>query len=171
MKDHLRDLINHCLWADDVLWQSIAALPAAQEDASLFIRQHHIHLVQHAFLSVLQGTRPDIRKPEDFASLAALKDWWLDFKIDIMRLMDTVSDERLDEAVTIPWFRNPPCVVTVEQALTQVAMHSHYHRGQNATRLRDLGGNPQLTDYIVWLWKHAGETRLGKVGGQQAGKE
>jgi uncharacterized damage-inducible protein DinB len=32
-------------------------------------------------------------------------------------------------------------------------MHSHYHRGQNATRLRELGGTPPTTDYIVWLWK------------------
>ncbi len=26
-------------------------------------------------------------------------------------------------------------------------------RGQNATRLRELGGEPPLTDYIAWLWK------------------
>ena len=32
-------------------------------------------------------------------------------------------------------------------------MHSHYHRGQNATRLRELGGEPPMTDLIVWYWK------------------
>jgi uncharacterized damage-inducible protein DinB len=32
-------------------------------------------------------------------------------------------------------------------------MHSHYHRGQNATRLRELGGEPPPTDLIVWYWK------------------
>jgi uncharacterized damage-inducible protein DinB len=32
-------------------------------------------------------------------------------------------------------------------------MHSHFHRGQNATRLRELGGEPPTTDYIFWLWK------------------
>ena len=35
----------------------------------------------------------------------------------------------------------------------QAAMHSHYHRGQNATRLRELGGVPPMTDFIVWLHK------------------
>ena len=30
-------------------------------------------------------------------------------------------------------------------------MHSHYHRGQNATRFRELGGEPPMTDFIVWL--------------------
>ena len=28
-----------------------------------------------------------------------------------------------------------------------------YHRGQNATRLRELGGEPPLTDFVAWLWK------------------
>jgi uncharacterized damage-inducible protein DinB len=32
-------------------------------------------------------------------------------------------------------------------------MHSHYHRGQNATRLRELGGDPPGTDLITWIWK------------------
>ena len=32
-------------------------------------------------------------------------------------------------------------------------MHSHYHRGQNATRLRELGAEPPGTDLIVWYWK------------------
>ena len=43
--------------------------------------------------------------------------------------------------------------ISIRQALTQAAMHSHYHRGQNATRLRELGGTPPMTDFIVWLHK------------------
>jgi uncharacterized damage-inducible protein DinB len=30
-------------------------------------------------------------------------------------------------------------------------MHSHYHRGQNAARLRELEGVPPGTDFIEWL--------------------
>ena len=60
---------------------------------------------------------------------------------------------RLDEYIDIPWFKDPPLSITVTEALTQCAMHSHYHRGQNATRLRELGGEPPLTDLIGWYWK------------------
>jgi hypothetical protein len=49
--------------------------------------------------------------------------------------------------------KDPPLTITVAEALTQCAMHSHYHRGQNATRLRDLGGEPPPTDLIYWQWK------------------
>jgi len=63
------------------------------------------------------------------------------------------SDERLAVSIAIPWFTDPPLSLTVAEALTQAAMHTHYHRGQNATRLRELGGEPPMTDYIYWLWK------------------
>jgi hypothetical protein len=29
-----------------------------------------------------------------------------------------------------------------------------YHRGQVATRLRERGGEPPLTDFIAWIWMH-----------------
>jgi uncharacterized damage-inducible protein DinB len=43
--------------------------------------------------------------------------------------------------------------LTVTEALTQCDMHSQHHRGQNATRLRELGGEPPPTDLIFWYWK------------------
>ena len=57
-----------------------------------------------------------------------------------------------EEIIEVPWFR-PPAKISIRQALTQAAMHSHYHRGQNATRLRELGGVPPMTDFIAWLHK------------------
>ncbi len=60
------------------------------------------------------------------------------------------SPARLKEMIEVPWFQ-PPLKISVRHALTQAAMHSHYHRGQNATRLRELGGVPPGTDFIVWL--------------------
>jgi uncharacterized damage-inducible protein DinB len=40
-------------------------------------------------------------------------------------------------------------------------MHSHYHRGQNATRLRELGGVPPGTDFIEWLREGQPSARWG----------
>ena len=59
----------------------------------------------------------------------------------------------LERRIGIPWFTNPPLELSVREGLTQVAMHSHYHRGQNATRLRELGGNPPGIDLITWIRK------------------
>ena len=42
--------------------------------------------------------------------------------------------------------------VDVRQALLQIASHSTYHRGQINTRIRELGGEPPLVDYVAWVW-------------------
>jgi uncharacterized damage-inducible protein DinB len=72
---------------------------------------------------------------------------------DALALVGSINDERLQTIVRVPWFKEPPLSLQVSQALLQAAMHGHYHRGQNATRLRELGGEPPLTDLIVWYWK------------------
>jgi uncharacterized damage-inducible protein DinB len=36
--------------------------------------------------------------------------------------------------------------------MIQVATHSTYHRGQVNARLREVGGEPPLVDYIAWIW-------------------
>jgi len=46
------------------------------------------------------------------------------------------------------------------EALTQMAMHSQWHRGQNATRLRELGAQPPTVDLIAWYWKGRPSARL-----------
>jgi len=74
----------------------------------------------------------------------------------MMAKIGELDDARLAETIEVPWFK-PPLNISVRHALTQAAMHSHYHRGQNATRLRELGGVPPGTDFIEWL-------RQGKPG-------
>jgi uncharacterized damage-inducible protein DinB len=45
-----------------------------------------------------------------------------------------------------------PVNPTVAETMLQVAMHTTYHRGQLNKRLRELGGEPPLIDFIVWIW-------------------
>ena len=154
MNGLLSDLFAHQSWADAEHWKAFEAFPKALEDEAIRKRLYHIHLVQHAFSAI---ARKDASfKPAslaDFATMAALKQYAMDFHRDIAALVKNISEAQLAEEVKIPWFNNPPLTLSVERALLQAAMHSHYHRGQNATRLRELGGEPPLTDFIVWYWK------------------
>lgn len=38
----------------------------------------------------------------------------------------------------------------IEELLTQLFGHSWYHRGQIASLVRGLGGEPAVTDYVFW---------------------
>jgi uncharacterized damage-inducible protein DinB len=92
-------------------------------------------------------------KPEDFPAFDDLLRYSRAYHGEVRAFLAGVGDARLEEPVTIQWFKDPPLTLTVTEALTQGAMHSHYHRGQNAVILRELGGEPPTTDLIVWHWK------------------
>src|SRR6476469_5663473 len=155
MNPLLRDFLGHQAWADAQLWRAIEAHPPAARDAALRNRLHHIHIVQRAFVWAV-GDRAaafTTTTPEEFPSLMELKQFARGSHDLIDRLVGGVSEARLEQTIAVPWFTDPPLSLTVTEALTQCAMHSHYHRGQNATRLRELGGEPPLTDLIAWYWK------------------
>src|SRR5262249_21848985 len=66
-----------------------------------------------------------------------------------MEWMSTITEADLDrrlESALIPDFS-----CSVEQALTQICLHSQGHRVQCAARIRQLGGLPPQTDFIRWV--------------------
>ena len=154
MPSYLDELYAHQEWADAEHWRAFEAHSPALEDKAIRERLLHIHLVQHAFLWIT-GRRSEpfaSKKIEDFPSMADLKTYGREGLSQLDELLKNTSAGRLEEMIEVIWFV-PPAKITVAQALTQAAMHSHYHRAQNATRLRELGGVPPTTDFIVWLHK------------------
>jgi len=154
MSSYLDELYSHQEWADAEHWRSFEAHSPALEDKAVRERLHHIHLVQHAFLWVT-GTRTEPFancKLEEFSGISDLKKYAQEGLSRLNDFVKSLESARADEIIEIPWFR-PPAKISIRQALTQAAMHSHYHRGQNATRLRELGGVPPMTDFIAWLHK------------------
>jgi uncharacterized damage-inducible protein DinB len=152
LTSYLDELYAHQEWADAEHWRAFEAHPASLEDKAIRERLLHIHQVQHAFLWVT-GPRTagfEFKGLEDFHSMADLKKYAQRGLQEMRELLNKTDQARMEELIEVPWFK-PPAKISVRQALTQAAMHSHYHRGQNATRLRELGGVPPMTDFIVWL--------------------
>ena len=152
MSTYLHELFAHQQWADAEHWRVFEAHPGALTDKALYERLYHIHVVQHAFLWIT-GARIekfDHKKLEEFADPAALKRYAQQGLADLDERLKSVTADGLEEIIEIVWFK-PPLKISRRHALMQAAMHSHYHRGQNATRLRELGGVPPGTDFIVWL--------------------
>lgn len=152
MASYLDELYAHQEWADAEHWRAFEAHPATLEDKAIRERLLHIHLVQHAFLWIT-GPRTvpfASRKIEEFPTMVDLKAYGREGLTQLNELLKNSSPARVEEIIEVIWFR-PPAKITVAQALTQAAMHSHYHRAQNATRVRELGGVPPNTDFITWL--------------------
>jgi len=145
------------------MWDAIGAHFAARKDKAIHDRLHHIHLVQRVFTwGVRQdGTQFNLTKPDDFADFDELLSYAASGHAETRQLLESITDEKLAMPIKIPWFQDPPLTISVTEALTQCAMHSHHHRGQNATRLRELGGAPPSADLIVWYWKGRPALSLG----------
>jgi uncharacterized damage-inducible protein DinB len=154
MNAYIEELYAHQEWADAEHWRAFEANPAALADKAICERLVHIHQVQYAFLW-MAGPRTsgfEFKKLEDFSGMADLKSYAHKYHSAVRELLRQLDQTALEEILDAPWF-NPPVKLSRRQALMQAAMHSHYHRGQNATRLRELGGVPPMTDFIIWLRK------------------
>lgn len=42
---------------------------------------------------------------------------------------------------------------TVEESVIQIVLHTAHQRAQLCTRLRELGAEPPLVDFIAWVWQ------------------
>jgi uncharacterized damage-inducible protein DinB len=126
-------------------------------------RVGHIIGVQQGFLSILRGEAPGGPPSPDAPppSFDDLKKRAETCHAGLLEFVGSLPPEGLSRIVHIPWFPDPPCIITVADALVQVAMHTQHHRGQCMTRLKDHGGEPKNVDWIIWLWKQKPKGRWG----------
>lgn len=152
MRATLMDLTRHCIWADDALWSAVLGHAEARDDSAIHERFHHIHLVQYAFVSIVRSEAVDPEKGKDLP-VEELREWGRGNAVTLHELTRLIPDEALTEHFAVPWFREPPIEISRGEAILQACLHTAHHRGQNASRLRELGGEPPIVDYIYWIWK------------------
>ncbi len=157
--DTMNDLCRHMEWADSRLWSAALEWDAGVPDDDLMGTLVHLHNTQQAFLDVWSGRAPQIWKPEDFAGPPAVLDRARVYHADLRGFLGTLTSDLLAEEVSVPWSSyfsgddgHPAGPTTLQETLLQAIAHSTHHRGQLNRRLREVGGEPPLLDYIVWLW-------------------
>jgi uncharacterized damage-inducible protein DinB len=155
----MTDLFRHMEWADATVWAAVPDnLPPDKRLAELLV---HIHVVQRAFLMVWTGgdVREAFRNPEDFQSLGDLRHWAQTYYAAAHAFARDLDDQRLTAPLAMPWaaqlaeqLGRPVGATCLGETCLQVVSHSTYHRGQVNARLREIGAEPPLVDYIAWLW-------------------
>jgi uncharacterized damage-inducible protein DinB len=157
--DLLRELIRHMEWADAEVWRAVMAHEPAVNDARLRHLLTHLHLVQRFFLIVWQKRPLDPSREPEFATAADLRAWARAYYAEAYRFFDTLDERALTSEVVMPWVKSFEAQLgrtlstpTLGETIFQVTSHSTYHRGQVNARLREVGGQPPLVDYIAWVW-------------------
>ena len=156
--DRHRGFLQHMEWADARMWHSVTAIPAAQHDARLIALLHHLHLVQWTYLSIWRREPPVITEVNAYDCADAVRAWARPYYAKAAAVVDALDEDALAQVVEFPWADQiaqrygSAGVATMREAIAQVLLHTTYHRAQVATRVRELGGDPALTDYIAWIW-------------------
>lgn len=158
--DALRELMHHMEWADAHVWRALLAHPPAQQDARLRELLLHLHGVQRAFLAFwtdqpLEAQTGDATSIELPKAYIAVQAYYRELHVAVdgfneaalLRPIVTPGLERYEQQLGRR-FAHP----TLAETMLQVASHSTYHRGQVNARLREVGGEPPLVDYIAWIW-------------------
>ena len=154
----LRELLDHMEWADATVWSAVAHSAAARGDDVVRERLRHSHLTQRFFLSLWEASPLDFSEVQVAPPIEAILASARTYFEALHQYVQTVSDEQLTTEVEIPWARRfaradgTMPATHLGETIYQVVAHSTYHRGQVNTRLRELGVEPPLVDYIAWIW-------------------
>jgi uncharacterized damage-inducible protein DinB len=144
-------------WADNIVWESLLKFPQTDGDEKIKDLLFHLHMVQHAYLHI--WTKETFKPPfqSDFKDIASIRTWGEEYYHKTYPIIDAFEESSLNNELKIPWIKfflekmgKEPSMITLGESILQVAMHSNYHRGQINLRLRELGGEPQLVDFIYW---------------------
>ena len=158
-RNELRDFVAHMEWADALTWRSVRDLPAAQTDARLRYLLHHMHIVQLVYMQAWRGDPFKVTELAAYADLSSLLEWSRPYYAVAREFSTSVDESRFDRPIVFPWAEEiqkrfgTVTPATFAESAWQVFSHTTYHRGQVATRVREIGGEPPLVDFLVWVWQ------------------
>jgi uncharacterized damage-inducible protein DinB len=168
-------LFRHMHWADARVWQTVLAEPRVSSDDVIRDRLFHMHLVQRAFLALWRNPRATFGKPPAFSTAVQLASWGRDCHREVGEYLRSLDRASLDRELRVPWsdhvgarFGRPADSTTLAETMLQVTSHSSHHRGQVNTRIRELGSEPPLVDFIVWVWLGRPEAEWPALDGAHA---
>jgi len=155
----IKDLYRHLEWADACVWTSVLASDNGPTDSRLRNCLYHLHVAQRAFLRAWRNEPRETPYPT-FDDAPSLMQWGRSYYPEACSHLENLTDREISDPLPERWGsvaeqrlgRTPPATTFGDTAL-QVVLHGAYHRGQINARLREVGGEPPLVDYIAWVWR------------------
>ena len=99
-----------------------------------------------------EGTSPSTRfKPEDFPTFIALRGRWQTEAEHLMKFIDTLTDERLNQKFTYKSLDGNAHERILWQAMAHAINHGTQHKTEAAAILTDFGHSPGDIDLIAYL--------------------
>ena len=145
--ESLKDLARYQQWADGEHWKTFHENAALMEDPEIRKRLNHMLMTSVALTKLARGETPDFAAMKERESMEELESA---MRTATQELEQALSSVELERMVPLPRGPKGPFEAPAGLLLLQVLLHSQHHRGQNASRMRELGAKPPMTDFILW---------------------
>lgn len=147
---HITRLLAHLAWADRRVLAAVQRDERVGADVDVLRTLAHVAAVEHLWLARMRGEPspvpvwPALSVDECAVLLRAAHE-------ELSHVAMRVTDDALRREVAYVNSAGEPWRNTVGDILVHTAMHGQYHRGQVVRAIRQAGGVPPATDYIVWV--------------------
>jgi uncharacterized damage-inducible protein DinB len=138
-KDYLQHLYDYNYWAN----KRYLAVAETLSDEQLFRKQGHSWDSVHAvFVHMMSsermwqqrwhGEKGEFLDPKDFASVASIRDYWVDVEKSMRAFIAEQTEESLQHAVTYTNPKGETFTLPLWQMIVQPSNHNTHHRGELA---------------------------------------
>lgn len=146
-RELLQDLARHQAWADATHWKALRENSTLLEDPEIRLRLNHMAMAARMLTGLARGEAPDPAAMKNTLPDAQLEDAMRKANVEILNALDSVD---LQKMVPLPRGPKGPWEAPAGVLLLQAITHGQHHRGQNASRMRQLGATPPMTDFVLW---------------------
>ena len=143
----LRDMARHQAWADGIHWKALEEHPALRDDEEIQKRLKHMLQAMRMLTALANGETPEAAGAKASEPAEDLKAAMEEANGAVAEALTSID---LEAAVSLPRGPQGPFQAPAGVLLLQAITHSQHHRGQNASRMRQLGVQPPMTDFVIW---------------------
>ncbi len=159
--DDVRTLYAYNQWANHRILEASRPLDSAALARNLgnsfgSLRNTLVHILwaEWIWLERWQRRSPkQVFSPETFPDIDTIERRWREIERGQESFVAELTDEKLKERIAYENIKGERWDYSLGQMMQHVVNHSTYHRGQVITSLRQLGGNPPSTDFLLYLDK------------------
>ena len=143
----LLELARHQVWADAAHWNTLRENTALREDAEIRTRLNHMLMALKMLTTLARGETPAPAGMKEIDSIDELEAAMGKAHGDLAAALESAD---LEKMIALPRGPKGPFEAPAGVLLLQALTHSQHHRGQNASRMRQLGAAPPMTDFVIW---------------------
>jgi uncharacterized damage-inducible protein DinB len=143
-----RKLFDYDYWANSETLTSLKTVGSGVDKPRKTF--DHVIGAQRVWLARFENPAPPLAQPWPDLTLEERASAIEDLRRGWKELLDSLTPEKLAGGLVYKNLKGIEYRTPIQDVLMHLILHSAYHRGQVAAAVREAGGKPAPTDYVVY---------------------